>query len=75
MTVVHADDLVIVRRPSRYRAPSFASRLMKAECACFAHCQNVSAGELSVPFRAASPMEIFFGSGVSGNIFTRFPKT
>ena len=55
--------------------PSFASRLVKAECACFAHCQNVSAGGLSVPFRAASPMEIIFGSGVSGNIFTRFPKT
>jgi hypothetical protein len=67
------------RRSSRdahgTESPSVASRLVKAECACFAHCQNVSAVGLSVPFRAASPIGTIFGSGVSGNIFTRFPKT
>src|ERR1700687_5454673 len=45
------------------------------ECACFAHCQNVSAAGLSGPLRAARPMSIVFGSGISRKSFIRPPKT
>jgi hypothetical protein len=64
-----------IERHEHVRTPTgVRPRYRLSEAASLAHCQNVSAAGLSVPFRAASPMGTIFGSGVSGNIFTRRPK-
>lgn len=44
------------------------------ETVWIAHCQNFSVAGLSRPFRATTPKESGFGSGVSRTSFTRLPK-
>src|SRR4029077_16385086 len=74
------DQRLVGQTDDQQAALTVASRYQSrhafwAECACFAHCQNVSAAGLSGPLHAARPMSIVLGSGISRKSFIRRPKT